>query len=735
MLTYHQVLTADLSLLTTAAEKWDAAAKDFETVQKAYDSQVMSVGIDGSWTGEAASFARPSMQQTHEQYTAAATEARAVASLLRDAHAQFTDLRSKLKSAVAEAEENHMRIGADGRATSALRSDPAAQHDPDFRAQLSDIASKEAAWTQHIDAVVKAFDDADHGVKLALTTAVQNTDILHGGAHGFNAKAEGDIEKVEVQKATALAKRLNSGEHLNTQEIEEAQWLFRDVGQDRAASETFLDSLGPKETLLLSNHLNEMADSSSGGIKSGYLGIEEGLATSLATATRSSDSAFYKKWREGLRKAGTDVVDDRQKVQTRGYQSLVTLMSRGGNFSSTFVTDLGDDMIAAEKKQPGIWDIPSGKRLPHPPAWLASDPLDRLLGIASRDPHTAEKFLDPGPDGTNDRLNYLLKDRDWKTRYESTGNVSHPDMDQFKRVEDPDARKGLADAIEAAATGHRPGNSAEIGATHTAGQARVMQGAIEDLNKKFGDQLPANLRTPIARTIADYATDTHEILTGQNPKYGYEGGLQHPWSQDDKSHMAVDQQSLIRVIRGVSDDPKNFSLIYNTERAYSAGILANLPDKSGGANAEWDAPSRDVGSVFGALNAIGADSVMDDQDARKAWADDVARYGYHLGGAPITGLPLIGDVAQRTVDAAAYDWSKDIKNLADEKARGALAEKWTKDTASVKDLIDNAAKQRHVDPTDIRDPHYSDVKQMRQEAEQSYAASRNKALHYLRPNQ
>ncbi|MFH8790864.1 hypothetical protein [Streptomyces roseoverticillatus] len=721
-------MTSDLALLTTAAEEWDKAAKDFEKVQKAYNSQVRNVAIDGSWTGVARTFAEMANKQTYEQFTAAAKEARALASLLRDAHAQFTDLRGKLKAQVAKAEAAGMKMSDDGtarfdfeKADKALAN--AARHDPDLH-------TTESSWTKSIGDLVQAFDDADQGVKLALSAAVQDTDKNDNIDHSFNAKAEGDIEKVEGRRQAELA-RLT---HWDDKQLAEMQRLFRDNAKNKEFSQTLLDSLGPRETLFLSNRLNEAMDAAGESSKPSLGNIEKGLATSLATATRSPDPAFYDKWREGIRKVGTEVAGSRQKVQVRGYQSLLTLMSQGSGFSTRFVTDLGDDIIAAEKGHHGIWDMPSGKNLAHPPRWLATDPLDSLLGIAARDPKTAEAFLDPGPDGKNDRLKYLVHDRDWKNRYELTGNYSHPDADQFRKVEDPNARKGLASAIEAAATGQRAEDTPKMGAVHTEGQARVMQGAVEALNGKFGDKLPENLRSPIARAIVDYAPDTHEILTGQNPRYGYEGGLKNPWTKDGDSHLAVDQQSLVRVIRGVSDDPKNFSLIYNTERAYSADVLAKMPDRPSGANTDWNVPSRDVGMAFGALNAVGADAIMDTQDARKAWADDVARYGYHLGGAPVTGLPLIGDVAQRTIDAAAYDWSKDIKNLADEKARGELAKDWTKDTASVKDLIDASAKVRHLDPTEPQDPYYNDVKQMRQEAEQSYAAGRNKALAYLRPN-
>lgn len=393
MLTYHQVMTTDLGLLTKAAEKWDKAAKDFETVQRAYDGQVRNIATDGSWTGMASMSAYTAGKVTYEQYTAAATEARAVASLLRDAHAQFTELRGKLKNEVAQAVDAGMKVSDDGtarfdfeKATEALAD--AARHDPDLH-------TTESHWTQSIGSLVQAFDDADQGVKLALTAAVKSSGILGTGVNGFNAKAEGDIEKVEGRREAQLAAKLNTTGHLTAGEITEMKRLFRDNEESKEFSQTLLDSLGPKGTLLFTNHLNESMEEAVGATRSDFDSIGKGLATSLATATRSPDSPFYGKWREGLRKVGTEVVDSRQKVQVRGYQSLVTLMARGDGYSTKFITDLGDDLIAAEKHHPGVWDMPGGKNLAHPPHWLATDPLDSLLGIAARDPKTAERFLDP----------------------------------------------------------------------------------------------------------------------------------------------------------------------------------------------------------------------------------------------------------------------------------------------------------------------------------------------------
>ncbi|MGW2190676.1 hypothetical protein ACWC0D_33220, partial [Streptomyces sp. NPDC001719] len=433
-------MTTDLSLLTTAAAKWESAAKDFEGVQKTYDSQVKSIGYDGSWTGEANLQARPNMQKTSDQYAAAAKEARAVATLLRDAQAQFTELRGKLKSVVAEAEKNGLKVSEDGTVSSTAPTDRAALHDPDYQAVLAREANKRADWAQKITDMVKVFDDADHGVRMALTAAVQDTDILDGIPNSFNAKAEGDLEKAEAKETIRLAQKLKDGKKLDPDELAEAPWLFRDVAQDKKASQLVLATMGPDGTIELTNRLNGLAGSGDKSHREAYDAIQSGLAGTVSAATSDPKSPFYEKWRDGLRKVGTKNFGSKTDP-VYGYQSFVGLMEHNKRYGKQFLNDLGDDIIAAEKKDKDIWT----QWRPHP--GISSDPLDHLLGVMSANPDAATSFLDPGAEGKNDHLGYLLKDRRWpKVAMNGPGALLAQD--------DPTTKAGLGLAIEAAATGH-----------------------------------------------------------------------------------------------------------------------------------------------------------------------------------------------------------------------------------------------------------------------------------------
>ncbi|MFF4534518.1 DUF6571 family protein [Streptomyces sp. NPDC001407] len=649
-------MTTDLSLLTTAAAKWEAAAKDFETVQGTYDSQVRNVAVDGSWTGTAATtFRETTKTQTYNQYTAAAAEARAVASLLRDAHGQFTELRKKLENEVKRAEEAGMKVSENGSATfDFAKADKAladaARHDPDLH-------TTEATWSARIATAVQAVDDADQGVKLALQAAVQDTDLFDGFANGFNAKAEGDIEKVEAKKAAELALELDSKGHLDEKKLAELERLFRDNSGNKEFSRTLLDNVGADGAIKLSNKLDGLT-SSDKSHKQDYLALQGGLATSVSTATADAKTPFYEKWREELRKAGEKNFGSKTNP-LYGYQSFVSLMGHHDQYGKAFLNDLGNDIIATEKQHDGIWNRIAGGH-----KGIGNDPLDGLLGIMGTQPDAATAFFDPGADGKNEHLKYLLKDRHWP-KWTTVGPAGIHDLD------DPTSRMGFGSALEAAATGKVPGTHHALGG-HSEAEARVMHDTIRVLNSDWkGDKLPQNLRSPLGHMLTDYTSDTHEILSRTNEhykKFNEEGGV---WKDGGTVRMAVHKDDLVKIMRGVADDPAAFAAMYNAERQYAADTLVQVPFKGDPDNRA--AAIEAASSVYGFYDGISSDVVFDKRDQAIQWARDVSHAATATSGALLNFVPAeIGngiatpkgvkvgaDLTNRLFDFAAYEWTKE----------------------------------------------------------------------------
>ncbi|MEU3409971.1 hypothetical protein ABZ760_01605 [Streptomyces sp. NPDC006658] len=207
MPTYHEILTTDLATLTTAAEQWDAVAKDFHTQGTAYRRDVWKISAEPAWAGQSAQVAHQRFDSTLKEFQNAQTEAKAIASLLRDAHTQFTELRKRLESARDDAVADGMKVSDQGVVsydTGKLSQGDrqALARDPDYQ---QSVRKAVISWQARIDQCVKDVEDADKGVEVAFKAVVADSDPFDGTMNGFNGKAQGDIEKY-VAEAAAEAK-------------------------------------------------------------------------------------------------------------------------------------------------------------------------------------------------------------------------------------------------------------------------------------------------------------------------------------------------------------------------------------------------------------------------------------------------------------------------------------------------------------------------------------------------
>ncbi|MFD7915090.1 DUF6571 family protein [Streptomyces sp. NPDC059752] len=760
MLTYYEVMTTDLGLLTTAADKWDSMAGELKKVETRYGDSVQKITMGQSWTGVSVGVAHTSFAATRYEYSAAQIQAKAVASLLRDAHGQFTDLKKRVESARDDAIKAGMAVSEQGnvaydyaKLTAQERS--AIHHDPDGETSIRTAVAK---WQQHINDCVKAVSEADQGVKIALEAVVvdSNKDAFGKGndetLDGFNAGAQGDIEVYEARNAEDIATRINSGEKVSEADYAELNRSFRDNSSRPEFTQTFLNGMGAENTLKFTNKLNDHAYGDDKGNKQRYLDLQKGLANSLSNAMQDPKSDFYKNFRTQLNKAGLESYDLKQigdspnaisrdhGQKVRGYQSLVTLMQNGDGYSTPFLHDVASDIRKAEDKKqggdPNIWDL-NGDFSVDNKGWFANDPLDGVLGIMSKNPEAATSYFDPGPDGKNDNLQYLLKDRDWK--FDDTpvwqGNFeTNHDLES----EGKDARTGLGLALEASTTGREPGVAAAHHGHHSEAEARVMQQTISILDADGkGDAIADNLKAPLGRALVDYTADTHSILSGTSP--GSPVGQDRITAHGDESSITSGKHSLLRVMRGVADGEVGtgptgqpisaYDVMYESERRYSAEYLTHAkpagPGEAGNVVGDWDNRARHIGEVFGSMNAIGSDITLDDRDTKIGNMNDAARYGYHGFGGLITQFPVIGDPAQRMIDAATYEWSKDV--AAEHEAMALKKE--SKDAAAgvgaTNSLIDSFATGQGANGS-VAHEH------ARGEAKQSYITGREDAYSALR---
>lgn len=186
MLTYQEVMTINLGVLTTAAGKWESMAAELAKIEERYGDTVQQITLGQDWLGLSMEEAHAKFATTRREYISAQTEAKAVAKLLRDAHSGFADLKKKVESARDDALAAGMAVSTAGHATFDFTrvQDPGEartlRHDPDLKVA-------EESWTSHIAAAVRAVGEFDKAVRQALESVVVDGNILDGTIGGFNA--------------------------------------------------------------------------------------------------------------------------------------------------------------------------------------------------------------------------------------------------------------------------------------------------------------------------------------------------------------------------------------------------------------------------------------------------------------------------------------------------------------------------------------------------------------------
>ncbi|MFF1359340.1 hypothetical protein [Streptomyces sp. NPDC058297] len=636
MPTFHEITTTDLATLTTAADRWDGMAKEFGKREADYQRDVHGITpgppSPTAWTGLSADAAGKRFDVTLHEFRNAQTEAKAIASLLRDAHAQFTTLRGRLNSERAAAVKAGIKVSDRGvvaydEERAAASESGSAMHDPGSRAEVHRAVE---SWQGRIDKAVRAVGDADTGVEIALGAAVFDSDLTDGMGNGFNSRAKGDIERYEADAAKESARKLANGERLTPHQLTELQRSFRDNSHDPVFSRTVLDSLGPSGTIRLSNSLGDLAHVTDPRHAADYASLETGLANSLATATKNSDSKWYKNWRTEMRKAGvaryeTDVQAARLD-KVRGYQSLVTLMQHGDGYGRDFLEDLGDDMIKAEKKNPDIWDLKGEYSGPRD-GWFANDPVDGVLGVMSHEPATAAHYLND-----DDRMKYLMHDRDWKvtlhTDEAAKATVYTPSLDK-------DTHKGFAAALQAGATGLDPSDPNAKYVEHSKDNNEVFKSSLKYLADE-GDKFPASLREPMAKILVNHGGTVHGAA-----------------SAVDMRGAPLEQDQLYEVVKQVSKDQDSYA-------ALNSGInhvmVADIHDPN---QKHSEDSLTQAGRTVGFLEQARANAAGDPKVAefKHKWVVDQA-IGY---------LPVAGDEVQSGVDYVTERWLADEQKKLDDK--------------------------------------------------------------------
>ncbi|MFJ2218105.1 hypothetical protein ACIQVO_39225 [Streptomyces sp. NPDC101062] len=168
---------------------------------------------------------------------------------------------------------------------------------------------------------------------------------------------------------------------------------------------------------------------------------------------------------------------------------------------------------------------------------------------------------------------------------------------------------GLGEAI-------RKATVADSSGRHTSGQALAMRTVLsalaKDVQRRGDHTLDPGLRRPVADALADYAGDVHALLGSGNAASVKNGAPSAgPWQEKDGYHMAVPRDSLLLVVRAVSEDPLAYVAVRDAQTLRAAEALSDVAEDARGF--DLSAPASNSARVLATLDAV-AEDVLRDRD-------------------------------------------------------------------------------------------------------------------------
>ncbi|MFE7560945.1 DUF6571 family protein [Kitasatospora sp. NPDC057500] len=671
MVSFKELHEADFAGVTETAEAWTSMATALDALDSRVSRDLTGTPQRAGWEGPAAVRAGAALKGVDTDVTQAAAVAKALAAIIRDAAAEFTAARRALDTAIHDAESQTMTVSADGEVRWPPM--PGARNDPDAGPAVKkydeEMKVKAEAISARLTKAVQQATAADRSAAVALQSDVGSSTTA------FNAKPYGGGDTADARRANDL---LTKGGSLSDSELQQLQSLLAANSGSKEFSTTLLNSLnagghgGPEALLDYAKVYGDLGRGNHNAQQ--YQDVHAGLGQVLATATK--DGGMGRSWEDDLLKAARKPGGSAAGYNDN-YRALTELMGAGGDFDKPFLTKVGNDLVDYERtsalKGEELWgpdySAVTGRQ---------GDPMRGLMKAMSHNPEASKEFLDPG---ANKNLDYLLKDRQWPNQ-----GYEHQQTDSLAR---DTSRGAFGDALQAATTGRDPHGNQPPVRPHDEAMARIMS---ETVNHFGGDraghenELPAALRRPLGEMIADYAPDTYEIL-------GKETG-----GTSETSGLTIRQDQMLRVIRGVAEDPEAFQPITRAETEEIARRLEGYPDEAfqpdgtGRPNHRIEGFAHEAAEVMGALSGVRTDVIDDHRDDQNFRANWTSKMQYHVIGAPLTPIPVVGDVAQRLVDIGTAAHANEIITKNDREAAAQISDAFRAGDEQLKAMIRGRAQ-------------------------------------------
>ncbi|UYQ62371.1 hypothetical protein [Streptomyces peucetius] len=672
MLKYEDVVDAPVTKLKEAADDWSEMLTKLEKLAVEARRGMKAKSDRADWRGLNAGVTKPFITKTAREFDDAEAQARSIKMLLADAHASFKaakDALLRIRDEESPAAGIHVDANGKVRPRHDLKTDAAARHDPGYAEALRKQEQAVASWQRKIDRIVEDCSDADDSLKRALAANVK-------GAHNFTAPKYESLDAEQVDRAAELMKKVtgDDGTARNVAALKELEDLLDDNRSDPGFSASFYRKLGAEGTLEAYANMSLNATSLGPSVEAQdrvrmVRNIQNDMGAILGLATQASTpNHLGAMWTTQLMKVGRKELDVSGTTglgtKLYGYQALAALL-REGTYNTEFLTSVGRDMVAMDKKNPGIWDhsMPIERAMSinlDNEGGSGFNPLTGLMEAMSHNPEASTAFFnEPLREDTNKDGIVTLSDGAIGGK-DAQGLVDYmldkkPTADYYDTIVGGEATPGqtaLGNALEAAVAGRVPGDEDAPPVYHTEAMSNVMEQVVAKIgaDPTLVAANPGDMPGPLSGLAPQFGNMAAEYMPDLQGTA--ENGANQAKPLGVMAEFRKDEMALF--LGAVGQDPQAYGAITNAQQAYTTALVSDVfrnPDEHGDTEAAIQNAVHPGGEIAGILTEARAQAIHDtkahEADEYNKGVEENAKWTNRvidaLGARYVEMVPVLGD--------------------------------------------------------------------------------------------
>ncbi|MFF3305375.1 hypothetical protein [Streptomyces sp. NPDC002908] len=695
MLDFDDVVNAPVDQLRTAAEDWADMVTKLEQLADDARTGMKAKSDKAEWEGVNAGVTKRFVTKTAKEFEDAAAAARGMKLLLADAHTAIKAARDALVHVRdVEGPEAGVVVSATGKVSPRydLADDAGARNDPDHPEALRKQKAAVTAWQKRVDRLVEDCSDADESLNRALLANVED-------GKDFAAPVYESLDEEQVARAADLTRQVTGegGTARNVDALRKLEDIIDDNRDDPEFATGFYRKLGAEGSLeaYTKMSLDATALGPAGQDRVNMVrNMQSDMGAMLGLATHTSTpNHLDATWTTELMKAGRKEVDVSgfagSGTKVYGYQALGALL-REGTYDKNFLTTVGRDMVAMDKKNPELWsqNLPYDLNLAinlDETGGKGFNPMTGLMEAMSKNPAASTEFFNEGVREDTDKDGIVtLSDAEIKGK-NAQSVVDHmldkkPTADWYDTAVGGEFNPGqtaVGNALEAAVTGRVPGDADAPPVPHSKAMGEVMEKVIDKIgtDPQLVAAGPGDPPGPLSGLSRQFGEMAAEYMPDLQATAENEAGLIKPFGEAatfDKARMAG-------FLSAVAQDPQAYGAITNAQQAYTTALVSDVfshPEKHPDMGEAVRNAVHPGGEIAGIMTEARAQAVHDtkahEADEFNKGTEDNAKWVNRIltaaGAKYVEMIPVGGDVVgwiqEDVTEAALENSERDTSNEA-----------------------------------------------------------------------